>query len=1041
MSTNLHELTKQLDALTYNSRSVLNALIRSVMAAGSSTGWKVDRAGQTVEMTRSDIFMLSSFYTEWEYTRFDVEQFDTILAKLDAQYYGKSGMSSDTPVTDAVVKHSKIMSMTSEDVSVTDPSYWVDKVKNQVNPKLFTNTAPIPINIRTPIYDENLSTKHFDQFETYLFPRGYYSMDVLGYSGDNASHIGGGRDWFFDVDDKFIVNAGRAVVGLQDREVAERREENYSSGRLWSLAGGVDSYAFDQGSFAYGYGNQVSSSAGAAVGGFQNFVYGYTGGIVGGYTNNEVGTGGMVGGGRSNAVVGDNGFAANEGNSVGGFPFYFRRYVKEPSAGAETECAPSIPGDAGCVYVLQQTGSSANGADPEGVIAPNQVLITNLELATSGYGRTRNRITSGYDGAPRGYADFKVGDRVKIFRTTVVGQKGTANIGRAITRTVTDLEMRSYGLVVSFDSAVNRIPGFSGEVSAGYMARSSAVEVPRVGPLGVFVDMHRVDSSASVALGYNTVAGGSHQTVVGNSNYELMRPLFIVGNGSSYVNYDTTRNNAMVVADSYSYMATNTNYVFFGISNFSTASQYVHGESSSSTYNKYDEDYINRGIEKYRGVYAYSLDSDRDNKTRAVLRVHTGYTFLGIGDSGLLAHPISTERHPNSHRILAELYSKEGGVAMHAGSGRSDVSEEITMENSWKVFQSEWISTGAKNDYSVTMWAKDRVGIHGTGGIRLHTTNYLNANYGRLTLLGNSFGALTASTHSNMGIMDYPMGSRDFPQNSSYIKHPGHYFMRKDSSTHMVRGENSSYVNAYHVLNSSQYIRYSIEDEAFVWSTAELVIPAMVTCGENQHKGGKVPRVMVQTRLVNFYKDIHKNPQRADTNYIAEELAYLTDVQKVDGQYRGKSPETLDATKKFQRLCILQFSDLDAVYAGAEFSVTWKNSVSGCNGQGVLAFSLSSEGSDSIVGRISVMSRRESSAPDTSEWNHLKLYVEKLSMFSCAIWSESADADSIVSSLKLIGGNVSSITYGDSAQFFAGPDSKTRLPWQILQSTAYNLFS
>ena len=122
MSTNLHELTKQLDALTYNSRSVLNALIRSVMAAGSSTGWTVERAGVEVTMTRTDIFLLSSFYTEWEYTRFDKDQFDTIREKLDAQYADGQGMVSDTPVTYAIVQHSKIMTMTK--IMTVTKSYW-----------------------------------------------------------------------------------------------------------------------------------------------------------------------------------------------------------------------------------------------------------------------------------------------------------------------------------------------------------------------------------------------------------------------------------------------------------------------------------------------------------------------------------------------------------------------------------------------------------------------------------------------------------------------------------------------------------------------------------------------------------------------------------------------------------------------------------------------------------------------------------------------------------------------------------------------------
>ena len=58
-------LTKELDALTYNSRSVLNALIRSTVASGTSQGYTVTRAGIKLTLSRVDIYRLYQFYQAW----------------------------------------------------------------------------------------------------------------------------------------------------------------------------------------------------------------------------------------------------------------------------------------------------------------------------------------------------------------------------------------------------------------------------------------------------------------------------------------------------------------------------------------------------------------------------------------------------------------------------------------------------------------------------------------------------------------------------------------------------------------------------------------------------------------------------------------------------------------------------------------------------------------------------------------------------------------------------------------------------------------
>ena len=46
------KLVKEIDVLTYNARSVINALIRSTVKSGSSDGYKVTRAGVEITLTR-----------------------------------------------------------------------------------------------------------------------------------------------------------------------------------------------------------------------------------------------------------------------------------------------------------------------------------------------------------------------------------------------------------------------------------------------------------------------------------------------------------------------------------------------------------------------------------------------------------------------------------------------------------------------------------------------------------------------------------------------------------------------------------------------------------------------------------------------------------------------------------------------------------------------------------------------------------------------------------------------------------------------------
>lgn len=1035
MSTNLHELTKQLDVLTYNSRSVLNALIRSVMAAGSSTGWTVERAGVKLVMTRTDIFLLSSFYTEWEYTRFDKEQFDIIREKLDAQYADGKGMVSDTPVTYAIVQHAKIMTMNSADSDVADDEYWLQKVRDQVNPKLFTNSAPIPINIRTPIYDENLSTKHFDQFETYLFPRAYYTMDTLGYTGDNTTHIGGGREWFFDVDDKMTIGADRTVIGVQNPDIAEVREYNYQKlGTLNSIAGGTDSFAYAPNSTSIGWMNQVCGKDSAAVGGYGNFVYADDGGILAGTYNTVVSDFGAAVGGRSNSVTGDCGLAANERTNVGGYAFSFRRYVSSPNASTVTKCKNEIDEGDGCIYTLQISGTAGNGADVDGNIAPNQILITSNELKISGFNIGKHRITSAYDGGEYGYADFKVGDIVRLSRPRGLTAGVVDNMGSYLERKITALEMRSYGLVVTFDDSVNRFPGIKGEIYSGTVARYLAYRLPTCNEVGYFLGMENQIASASTALGYNTIAGGRHQTVVGESNYELMRPVFMVGNGSHYIDVDTYRHNAFVVAKSYSYLMTSSHYVHFGVSDYSTASHYIHGDSSYLDNRKYDEDYQLHGIEKYQGIYAYEMDSQLLDATRAVLRVSHKHTTLGIGKSGVVMHPMSTEMHPNSNTVLAELKAHDGAIGVHSGSWDfGDDYEPMTIENDWKTYYRQKVNRGGK-DKSVTIWALDNIGIHGSNGIGIHTTKYIHGEYGKLTLKGDCLGALTADTSEPQGLMDFLMGSLQRKQDIAYLKYPGHYYVPKPFATVRFGSDAmyTDYLKAYHVISNTHYVSRDLETNSNVYSTAQLILPGNVTCGISEHYNHHLPHPKLQVTTVRFPDDIHESPADAG-GFICQELAYLADVKdlenKTAAQYVGSSGITRTAaegTTTYAKLCDVNFNSLVSAYAGASFTYTLRDK-DGKNCQGYVSFSLGEHLSTIVYGKAYILYTRHDQQFDTSR---VKIIIQPHGPDGCSIWFSTQSANTYIKTFKLWIGDAEVAYSKVTAHTETAPLTYTELPWE-----------
>lgn len=862
---NLHELTKQLDVLTWNSRSVLNALIRSVMAAGSSNGFTVKRAGKDVTLSRSDIFHITQFYEAWEAERYDTDPdvFYAVLDEVDAAYNGQ--------VRVAVTKHAEIMWMDSTNVDKENPydssnqAYWLDKIASLENPKWFTNTAPIPINIRTPIYDENFSTKTYDDYETYLFPSAYYAIDTFGHLGDGNTHSGGGNNWVFDIDDTFQVHADRALFGIHNDPWSSVMASAYDSeSPKYSFEGGVDCYSLGKNNFTYGTNNQANGTDSAVVGGSLNTaVYGS---VFGGKNNHTVGSLGVIAGGANNYVTTSQGFATNMGNHVGGYSYKFERMYTAPSGGAETECEPPPPSTSNCRYILDNNDASNPSTGGLGIGA-NQVYISKDTIDASGLTENGCFVSYGKYVSSTSPFDFKVGDTVVLY-CYYVDNSNVSKTCKPLSADVVSIEPRydgntltGYVITLTKDISSVNIDGLGAStVINGRISRTIVSDYPKLNGDNKYLGSEiTLNSDNSGALGYNNIASGTSQIVVGSSNVELLRPKFIVGTGSSYIYSDEgfERINSFVSARNYTYLKTPSSYIVSGVATVSTAELYGdYTGTALDAIRRYDEDYLVDNVKKYAGMYAYSYDSQMSEDTCAVLRVFHEKSVLAIGNNGLLLHEPDTE----TVDLYTELYSDDGKVCIHAGGA-----------NEWLPFNNNMLGK------SVSVYAEGDIGLH---AINLK----ISVPYGYLMINGDTSKALTAQP---IGTGVESFGKRTTMHALDYISDTGSYYVSKaDSGWYLndtaINAEipatyNATGVNAFHVLASSKW------QSSNQYDVAELILPGNLDNGINKHsvQSNDLPHPMVcvyRTTRGETAADATTSREISGAGYVLEELAYRSDI-------------------------------------------------------------------------------------------------------------------------------------------------------------------
>lgn len=563
MRGGLDRLQKEIDTLTYNSRTVLNALIRSTVSSGSSRGYTITKAGQELTLTRVDIYRLYKFYQEWENNDFAqstieatatqrrLAGFDEIRVAQDAiPVVDENGNQNTSSTTNALITHGKVLFLTEANLdqindTVDVNNYWLGLIRTSNNAKLISNSSPVPINLRTPVFDENLATTKYSQHETYLFPTAYYILDMLGYYGDGVDHTMGGNSWTIDVNDRVIINGQGLAFGDVDdsdtRKTQARRNGNrdangnlLDTGRMNNFAWGFDTHARAKYSTAGGFSSMVADGAIASIAiGYDNITTNPYSAAIGGALNSVSGQYSGIVSGQGNVVTADySGVFAGLNNIVGGkvfnFTFPFTNATSQNCVIDETACTATVV-----------SGGSAS------VTGRNSIVIEG------------NYVT-----------EFGIGDKVRLFDYTTTYEnlagieyyETNGDFYQSQNLTVTAVALINSNtqtqITLSDDVAGSGIVD-GGKISRTYIEGSTPVNV----------------GYASFAAGQGLIAEGSYQAVVGRFNYRQTDPTlrFVVGSGTS----DTTRLNSVEVFDDRT--------VIYGTPRSSTVSEPAWGQLLDTT--------------------------------------------------------------------------------------------------------------------------------------------------------------------------------------------------------------------------------------------------------------------------------------------------------------------------------------------------------------------------------------------------------------------------------------------------------------------------
>ena len=856
----MYKLTKQIDALTYNSRAVLNALVRSCIAAGSSHGYTVKRFGVELTLTRTDIFRLYDFYQSWAngsygykpFTSVPIE-FEDIVARCDAKWKG-----DDELVTKAIVTHSKILYLVSSNKNENGTDFWLGLIRDASSPKLVTNSAPIPLNLRTPLYDADLSTKSFSQYETYLFPSGYNKISITGMPGDGEDHVGGGKSWLWDIDETFELTAPRIILGYHSNP--HRRIENYRDTK-YSMSFGYETYALAERSVSLGGLNGISAGENAAtIGGNRPLTLGPNSMVASGYINTTVGSATFATNYHVHSVA-PYSFAANCETVSGDYTYRFT--VEEPTTTVKvTECEAIKDTTTGMCLTTDGSSSVLSGD------GRNTVRISYSSLVSDGF----------WD------INIKTGDRVVIYSQmrTEAGKTYTANATegyafKPLYFNVSNVTRSNGDFLVQLDGSIPKGETFESLwINGGYITRYS-IEMRDISYSGMPLQLiTRRPGESSTTFNYHTFASGLNQTVVGQMNRGNCDAKFIVGTGSSYVGANAFRRNAFVVAPGYSYMQTANKAAVIGVSNF-----------NDRPYRDYDAQYVANG--------AWMMH-DGSGEYTGFTRVNDAHTVMGLykNDAQDEDSELSFVRSGSSYLssvcdVTACLETRAGTMVICAGSyvGAAHIYDVLLSQGSLRP------NEGSK-----------AIAIYSEHGMELRNTNpdfmmsfensgYISAKFKGLMLEGNTWGSLS-STDNARSFWVYH-NSRNVYSNSfstlghcvdfvNTVAHSGFYYGENDWNVGQTPSQGKINLpikvngtwepqqgNSFHIINSTvAYINRSGQEG---FDVSCLVLPGMATSDE--------VGTPAHPKFINsFIYGNGNNGVMPTETYITEELAYLADVDR-----------------------------------------------------------------------------------------------------------------------------------------------------------------
>ena len=705
----LYDLTKRIDTLTYNSQQVLNALIRSCVASGSSSGYRVKKFGQEIELTREDIYCLYSFYEEWKAAGFpgDSTTFYKLLGEADRRF-----SATGTPVTDAVAKHGRILYMSSTNTGEQD-SAWVERIRESASPAATVSTAPIPINLRSPLYDENLSTKSFSQYETYLFPMGYHRNELLGTPGNGEDYVAGGRNWMFDVSDTLMLTGRHIVAGAVSNPA--NRVANYRDSNT-TLSWGTESYALADDALAAGRRSIANADVSISTG-ERSVAYARWSDALGGKGVRTLGDGSLATNVETTAG-GERSTAGNFGSVTGGWPYAFTFETVTSDAQVSTECEAYVTAEGTCmasstVSMLQDSASK------------DVLVVSASEVA-------RARLSS---------FDVKIGDMVCIYDLSYVKDGVTVDCtddvgytNRLFSARVTAVSNNpGGGYRITLDSPVPSEYSGAGSLAGGKIATYMR------GGVSLGQD--------SVALNHYTVAPGERQTVVGSSNVPSLDARFVVGVGSSYIEAEGRRANGLLIGEDYGYMKLADGKAMVGVS----------GDDGSSG----DSENVNL----FKGAFMQAGSAlDGEGITRLNVQPTCALMSSYIVSSGSptmyadfgIANSLNSLSSAGSVTSLLRSYVGASIVA----SGNIDGNNLVD----YMLSQSDFIRPvpSMNADNSVGIYAEKNIEIRSIGkveypedtGINIQTESGLHQTFRKLYLSGDTYGALTATDNGTSFVMN-----------------------------------------------------------------------------------------------------------------------------------------------------------------------------------------------------------------------------------------------------------------------------------------------